>query len=175
MRQYDRPSHIRLTAATVVFGTSQRQSLEQLCCLAFDSGRRNGQPWLKLNDRHARFRPSLFSLASMSRTSPRHSSIAAIACSRPRRHRATFADCSWGGVCRIARSTFYQGGARLDYRLPFGEVVGRSGLYRASFLTSCRVLQSPLFLPLGGTQSPVSQRFPAHWRISEKPALRASA
>ena len=62
MRQYDRPSHIRLTAATVVFGTSQRQSLEQLCCLAFDSGRRNGQPWLKLNDRHARFRPSLFSL-----------------------------------------------------------------------------------------------------------------
>jgi len=44
---------------------------------------------------------------------------------------------------------FYQGGARFDRRLALGVIVGREGLYRASFLMSCRVSQSPLFLPLG--------------------------
>ena len=57
---------IRLTAATVVFGTNATAAIARIAvlrmALAFDSGRRNGQPWLKLNDRHARFRPSLFSL-----------------------------------------------------------------------------------------------------------------
>src|SRR5215471_11692545 len=57
---------IRLTAATVVFGTNATPAIARmavvLMALAFDSGRRNGQPWLRLNDRHARFRPSLFSL-----------------------------------------------------------------------------------------------------------------
>jgi len=57
---------IRLTAATVVFGTNAAAVIARMAvvrmALAFDSGRRNGQPWLRLNDRHARFRPSLFSL-----------------------------------------------------------------------------------------------------------------
>ena len=66
------------------------------------------------------------------------------------------------GGLEDAFEPFYEGGAGFDYRLAAGGVVGGGDLWRASFLMSCRVSQSPLFLPLRGAHSPVSQRFPTH-------------
>ena len=63
-----------------------------------------------------------------------------------------------------------------DYRLALGEVVGPGGLYLAPPSAVCGVPQSQSTLPLGGTQSPVCQRFPAHGGSpkTRRPSLRVT-